>query len=60
MLVDAPDVQLSAVEFTKYTITEPGVLDCQQKRQKTKYELCPVSYGNSEKVSIVEMRDVPV
>ena len=42
-LSDAPDLQLSTGEFTKYEITEPGKLDIHQRRWKIKYKMCPVS-----------------
>ena len=59
-LEDAPDVQFSTGEFTKYEITEPGVLDCCQRLWKRKCKICPVSDGNSNKSSIKDINDVTI
>ena len=38
-LEDAPDVQLSTREFTRYNITETDVLNCSERRWKIKCEM---------------------
>jgi hypothetical protein len=56
------NVQLSSGEFSKYEITEPGVLERRRRRWKRKCETRPLSddEGDEAPASIEEPSDVPV
>ena len=48
-LADAPEVQFSTGELTKYEISEPGVLVHHQRLCKINFYKCPLSNGKSDK-----------